>query len=69
MVKGWKKLPILLNLEKVTRGRVVLITALQCHWILCVFGGQFTKDLASKFVCSGANTVTIFQGLKSGVIV
>ncbi len=32
-------------------------------------GGLFMVDVANKVVCFGANNVTIFQGLKIGVIV
>ncbi len=32
-------------------------------------GGLLVVDVANKVVCFGANSVTIFQGLKIGVIV
>jgi hypothetical protein len=56
-----------LNLEKVTKGGgsfdylTTMSLDFMCFW------GLFTRDLASKFVCSRANGVIIFQGLKSGV--
>jgi hypothetical protein len=60
--------PLLLNLERVTKigGYEICITMLVNF--VHIFGGLFDGGLASKLVCFGANGVIISQGLKIGVI-
>jgi hypothetical protein len=57
-------MPIILNLEKIVNEGTYdnLASIIICS--LAVFG-----DITNKVVCFGANSVTIFQGLKIGVTV
>jgi len=61
--------PIFFNLEIIVDGGTSnnLINVIICS--LVVFCGMFKIDVYNKLVCFGADGVTVFQGLKNGVIV
>ncbi len=67
MKDKWKKVPILLNLQRVVDIAIFddLIAILVCN--LVEYGGLSETNLAIKLVNFGANGVTIFQVVKSVV--
>jgi hypothetical protein len=64
-----RKVPIFFNLEKIVDGGTFDNLTSISICFLVVFGGMSKFDTANKVVCFGANDVTIFQGLKTNVIV
>lgn len=68
VVENQRRVPLFLNLEKVTkRGGYENLNTVLVNFVH-IFGGLFDQGLASKLVCFGANGVTISQGLKIGLI-
>jgi hypothetical protein len=69
VVENWKRILVLLNLEWVVNGTTSdnLIIAIVCFVNQLV--DMLGIDIANKVVCFGANSETIFQGLKENVIV
>ncbi len=57
-------MPILLNLERIVNGGTYDNLTSMVIRSLAIFG-----DISNKVVCFGVDGVTIFQGLKIGVIV
>jgi hypothetical protein len=55
--------PIFLNLEIIVNGGTSLFTSVIIYFLV-VFG-----DITNKVIYFGVNGVTIFQGLKTGVII
>ncbi len=65
VVGDWRRQPILLNLEIVMEEGTLLLLlfVLLLIWVVSMV------DIANKVVCFGVDGVTIFQGLKTSVIV
>jgi len=61
--------PILLNLERIVVGGTFdnLTTMIICS--LAIFGRMLKTNIANKVLCSGADSVIVFQGLKTSVTV
>jgi hypothetical protein len=68
-IKIWRRVLVLLNLQKVVNGATFdnLTIAIVCF--LIHLGGILGIDFANKVVCFIANHVIILQGLKTCVIV
>lgn len=64
-----KKVPILLNLERVVDGTTSNNFIAMIIQSLIVFDGLLKMDIANKVVNFKADSVTVFQGLKIGVII
>ncbi len=69
VVENWRRQPILLNLERVVdEGTSNNLIATIVHSFTNL-GGLLVVDVVNKVVCFGVDNVTIFQGLKTGVII
>jgi hypothetical protein len=64
----WKRVSILLNLQRVVDGAIFNNLTSVIMKSLMEFGGLSEIDLVNKLVYFGANGITIFQGVKNGVI-
>jgi hypothetical protein len=67
MVGRWKKIPILLTLERLEGGidsniKFVIMDA------LVTFGGLTNEQIVECLVCLGVDGVSTFQGVKSRII-
>jgi hypothetical protein len=69
IVKSWCRVPILLNLERIVNGGTSNNLTSVIIRSLAIFDGTSEIDIANKVVCFGADGVTIFQSLKTSVIV
>jgi len=61
--------PILLNLERIVNGGTFYNLTFVIIRYCTIFGGMSKIDIANKVVYFGVDNVTIFQGLKTNVIV
>jgi hypothetical protein len=61
--------PIFLNLRKFVHGGTYDNITLIIIFSLVIFGGMPKANIANKVVCFELNGVTIFQGLKTSVII
>jgi hypothetical protein len=61
--------PILLNLERIVNGGTFDNLTFVIIRYCIIFGGMSKIDIANKVVYFGVDNVTIFQGLKTNVIV
>jgi hypothetical protein len=61
------KVPILLNLEKIVNGGTYGNLTSVIIRSLVVFGGMLETNIVNKIICFWANSVVVFQGLKTGV--
>jgi hypothetical protein len=67
VMKKWKKLPILLNLQKVVDGSTTDNLTSFISQSLVEYEGLNEADIANKLICFGVDGVMIFHGVKSGV--
>ncbi len=65
----WKRLPILLNLQRVVGGSIVDNLTYLIIQSLVEYRGLNETDIAEKLICSRANGVMVFHGVKSGVTI
>lgn len=64
-----KRVPILLNLERVVNGATSNNFIVMIIHFLIVFGGLLKMDIANKVVYFKADIVIVFQGLKTSVTI
>ncbi len=69
VVDNWRRVPILLNLERIVDGGMFNNLTIMIIHFLAIFGGMPKTTIANKVVCFGVNGVIVFQGLKIGVLV
>jgi hypothetical protein len=67
VIDEWKRIPIILNLQRVVDGGT--INNLMSFIVLGLvdYGCLSEMDIANKLVCFRANEVIIFHGIKFGV--
>jgi hypothetical protein len=65
VVEQWRRVPILLNLQRVIDGATFDNLTRLIVENLVKFGGLTETKMTNKLVCYGANGMTIFQSLKS----
>ncbi len=68
VVKEWKKVSIMLNLQRVVDGATFDNLTSLIVKSLMEFGGLSETNLANKLVCFGVDGIIIFQGVKNGLI-
>jgi hypothetical protein len=68
-IEDWKKVLILLNLEKVVDGATFDNLSVVILRFQIIFGGLLEMDIANKVVYFGVDSIVVFQRLKTGVIV
>ncbi len=69
IVESQKRVPILVNLERVVDGTTFGNLIVVIVYSLIVLGGLLNVDIVNKVDCYGTNGVTMFQGLKIGVAI
>jgi hypothetical protein len=65
----WKRLPILLNLQRVVNGSIVDNLTYLIIQNLIEYGRLNEVDITKKLICFGANGVMVFHGVKGGVTI
>jgi hypothetical protein len=65
----WKRLPILLNLQRVVDGSIIDNLTYLIIQSLVEYGGLNEAAIAKKLICFGANGVMVFHSVKSGVTI
>jgi hypothetical protein len=61
--KKWKRLPILLNLQRMIDGSIINNLTFLIIQSLVEYGGLNEVNIAMKLIYFGANEVTIFHGV------
>jgi hypothetical protein len=69
VVENWRRQSILLNLEKVVEGGTSNNFTATIVCSLINLGGLSVVNVVNKVVCFWAISVTIFEGLKTGVTI
>jgi hypothetical protein len=69
VTKEWKRLLILLNLQRMIDGSIANNLTFLIIQSLVEYGGLSEVNIARKLICFGVDKVTIFHGVKSGVTI
>jgi hypothetical protein len=69
IVENWHRVPIFLNLERIVHGGTSDNLTSIIIRSLVIFGGMLETNITNKIVCFGANSVIVFQSLKSDVTI
>jgi hypothetical protein len=67
-VESFRKVPLLLNLERVVGGGFSNNFTLLILRSLKEYGGMIVEQIASKVVCFGSNGVLVFIGVHMSVV-
>jgi hypothetical protein len=67
IIKEWSWIPILLSLERVVKGADAGNLTRVIIQALLTVGGLIGESLSSKLICFGADSVSVFQGARTGV--
>jgi hypothetical protein len=67
VTKNWKRIPILLNLQRLENAATSNNLNSLIVKSLVEYGGLIEMEIANKLVYLGENGVNVFQGVKVGV--
>ncbi len=67
MTKNWKRIPILLNLQRLENATTSNNLNSLIVKSLVEYGGLIEMEIANKLVYLGENGVNVFRGVKAGV--
>jgi hypothetical protein len=67
VIDEWKRIPIILNLQRVVHGSTINNLMSFIALSLVDYGCLSEMDIANKLVCFRANEVIIFHDIKFGV--